>query len=344
MCIFAAKYNAKTMKLSQPSTLEAVSDILHTLFVGNPQHPITGFNEIHFVEAGDVTFVDVEKYYQKALESAATTIIINKEVPCPEGKALILHPEPFSAYNQLTEYFQPRHALHVASEAILGKNTKIGRNVIFGEHVQIADNVEIGHNSVIGANVKIGKNTIIYPNVTINENCEIGENCCINAGTVIGGEAFYFKSRPFEKEKLLTKGRVIIKNHVDIGANCTIDRGVSADTVIGEYTKLDNLIQVGHDTVIGKRCIIAAQVGIAGCVVIEDEVILWGQVGINKDLRIGKGAVLFGKTGVMSSLEGGKKYLGMIANDIRQVLRQEATMRKLPDLVQRIEAFLKKEK
>ncbi len=319
------------MKLKEPSTLSQLAEILGCTFAGNLNQPVLGFNEIHMVENGDVTFVDVEKYFDKALNSKATIIIINKTITPPLGKGLLFHSEPFTAYNQLTEHFQPRYRMDHAGSPVLGVNVKTGRNVVFGTEVEIGENTEIGHNTVIGSEVKIGKNCLIYPNVTILDHSVIGDNVCINSGTVIGGEGFYFKSRKESKEKLLTKGRVVIHDNVDIGANCTIDRGISGDTIIGEWTKLDSLIQVGHDTVIGKRCVIAAQVGIAGVVTIEDDVILWGQVGVNKDLTIGKGAILLGKAGVMSSLEGGKKYLGMIAHEYRSVLKEEAALRRLPD-------------
>ncbi|MBX7242201.1 MAG: UDP-3-O-(3-hydroxymyristoyl)glucosamine N-acyltransferase [Bacteroidia bacterium] len=325
------------MKLKQPSSLSVLAGIAGCAFAGNPDQIVLGFNEIHMVESGDVTFVDVEKYYDKALNSKATIIIINKEITPPPGKGLLFHPEPFTLYNQLTEHFQPRYSTDTEGSPVTGVNVRTGRNVVFGTGVEIGENTEIGHNTVIGSEVKIGKNCVIYPNVTILDNSIIGDNVCINSGAVIGGEGFYFKSRKDSREKLLTKGRVVIHDNVDIGANCTIDRGVSGDTVIGEWTKLDSLIQVGHDTVIGKRCVIAAQVGIAGVVTIEDDVILWGQVGINKDLTIGKGAILLGKAGVMSSLEGGKKYLGMIAHDYRSTLKEEAALRRLPEWMADIE-------
>ena len=121
---------------------------------------------------------------------------------------------------------------------------------------------------------------MIHPHVTIYDNCIIGDHVTIHANTVLGADAFYYKNRPEGFDKLLSGGRVVIENHVDIGASCTIDRGVTGDTTIKEGSKLDNQIQVGHDTVIGKKCLIASHVGIAGCVVLEDEVTLWGQVGI----------------------------------------------------------------
>ncbi|MCS7027690.1 MAG: UDP-3-O-(3-hydroxymyristoyl)glucosamine N-acyltransferase [Bacteroidia bacterium] len=322
------------MKLSKSITVKELAALLKTHYIGNPDQEILGFNEIHKVEPGDVTFVDVEKYYSRALNSAATTIIINKAVECPEGKSLILSDDPFRDYNFCTEYFQPR--LPMAKQGMSfkqGQNVRLSTNVVIGEGTYIGDNTEIGANVVIGNHVKIGANCVIYPNVVIYDYTEIGNFVTINAGTVIGGEAFYFKRRPDRFDKMLSKGNVVIEDYVEIGCNCTIDRGVSGTTRIGAHTIMDNLIQIGHDTVIGKRCLIAAQVGIAGVVEIEDDVIIWGQVGINKDLKIGKKAVLLGKTGVMSSLEGNKTYLGMIAQDAKQTLREVAAAKKLPEMV-----------
>ncbi|MEM9720647.1 MAG: UDP-3-O-(3-hydroxymyristoyl)glucosamine N-acyltransferase [Bacteroidota bacterium] len=325
------------MKFAEKVTLQELSALLNCPFKGAPDHLVLGINEIHRVEIGDLTFVDVEKYYSKALNCAATTILINKEVSVPEGKGILISDDPFRDFNRLTEYFQPSISLAFASTKGFGETVQLGQNVVWGKDVSIGEGTQIGHNVTIGSHVTIGKNCRIHPNVSIYGHTVIGDEVCINSGAVIGGEAFYFKSWKDSKAKMLSKGRVIIESHVDIGANCTIDRGVTADTVIGEYTKLDNLIQVGHDTVIGKRCLIASQVGIAGVVTIEDDVILWGQVGVTKDLTIGKGAVLMGKTGVMSSLEGGKTYLGMIAAPLRQKLREVAALKKLPDLLRRME-------
>lgn len=321
------------MKLNTPISIAELAKILDSAYMGDPEHIVTGINEIHMVESGDLTFVDVEKYYKKALSSAATTILINKETEIPEGKALLISDDPFRDFNKLTEYFQPSQSLAKASQPNLSSGVEIGQGVAFGENVNIGENTQIGHNVVIGSHVSIGKNCRIHANVSIYDNAIIGDEVTINSGTIIGGEAFYFKARPYGRDKMLTKGKVRIGNHVDIGANCTIDRGVTGETVIGDWTKLDNLIQIGHDTIIGKRCILASQVGIAGVCIIEDDVVLWGQVGISKDVTIGQGAVLLGKTGVMSSLEGRQTYLGMIAAPHRQVMRELLATRKLPDII-----------
>ena len=329
------------MKLKSPITLAKAAQILDCEFAGSAEHIISGFNEIHVVESGDLTFVDVEKYYDKALNSAATTILIDKKVTIPEGKGLLISDVPFRDYNILTEHFRPRKPLDTAATPVRGKDSRIHSTATFGEDVTIGDEVEIGAFVSIGSHVRIGKGSRIKAGAVIGDYVLIGEDCRIASGAVVGGDAFYYKSQPHRKDPLLTKGRIILEDHVDIGANSTIDRGVSGDTKIGAWTKLDNLVQIGHDTQIGKRCIIAAQVGVAGCVVVEDDVILWGQVGVNKDLRIGKGAELLGKTGVMSSLEGGKTYLGMIAHDARERLREEVAMRQLPGVMRKIKNLLK---
>jgi len=135
---------------------------------------------------------------------------------------------------------------------------------------------------------------------------------------------------------MLSCGRVVIHDNVEIGANSTIDKGVSGDTVIGKGSKLDNLVQVGHDTVIGKNCLFAAQVGIAGVVKIEDDVILWGQVGVQKDLTIGKGAVVLGQSGIPKSLEGNKTYFGSPVRDAREKMKELALIKQLPEIIEKL--------
>lgn len=328
------------MKFKTPIRLDEAARLLGCKFLGNPDHLILGLNEIHRVESGDLCFVDYHKYYDKALYSAATTILIDQEVTPPEGKGLLVSDDPFRDFNRLSDHFQPQQPQDTAAEYIF-KDVTLGQNVVLGEEVDLGIGVQVGHNSVIGSDVTIGDYTIIHPNVTIYSHTDIGKHCTINAGSVIGSEAFYYKKRSYGRDKMLSVGRTRLGDWVDIGAGCTIDRGVTAVTSIGDHTKLDNLVQVGHDSVIGKRCLIAAQVGIAGVVNIEDDVSIWGQAGIVQDLTIGKGANLLGKTGVMSSLEGGKSYGGIVADNARAFLRKEAALKKLPDLIPRLEALLK---
>ena len=328
------------MNFPSPIRLADAAELLACSYKGDPDHLITGLNEIHRVQPGDLCFVDYYKYYDKALNSAATTILIDQEVDPPAGKGLLVSEDPFRDFNRLSAHFFPVRSQGVVGEPEMGEGVALGRNVVCGENVRLAKDVQIGHNCVIGSDVSIGEGTIIHPNVTIYDHTTIGAYCTIGAGAVIGSEAFYYKKRPHGRDKMLSVGTTVLGDYVDIGPNSTIDRGVTAVTSIGNQTKIDNLVQIGHDTVIGERCVIAAQVGIAGVVVIEDEVNLWGQVGVVQDLTIGKGANLLGKAGVMSSLEGGKSYGGMVADDARSFLRKEAAMRKLPDLLPRLEALL----
>ena len=302
------------MKFSTPQNLKTIALLIEAKFVGNPDFEITGINEIHVVEAGDIVFVDHPKYYDKALNSKATTILINKEVACPDGKALLISDDPFRDFNKITQHF---NAFKSASSAI-AKSAKIGAGTI------------IQPNVFIGNNVIIGKNCVIHPNVCLYDGVRIGDNCCIHAGSVLGADAFYYKKRPVTGyDKLISCGSVKLEDNVDIGALCTIDKGVSGITTIGEGTKLDNQVHVGHDTVIGKRCLIASQTGIAACVIIEDEVTLWGQVCTNSGITIGKGAVIMGQTGVTKSVKGGKSYFGTPIAESREKLKEMAGIRQL---------------
>jgi len=314
------------MKFPQPYTLKQIADILSIEFVGDAHFLITGCNEIHRVETGDIVFVDHPKYYDKALQSAATTILINKKVDCPKGKALLISKDPFTDFNKLSNFFKPFQA----ATSHISKSAKIGKNVIIQPGV------------FVGNNVSIGDNSVIHSNTSIYDDCQIGENVIIHANTVLGADAFYYKNRPEGFDKLLSTGNVVVEDNVDIGASCTIDKGVSASTIVGEGSKLDNQIHVGHDTIIGKKCLIASQTGIAGCVIVEDEVTIWGQVGTNSGITIGAKAVILGQTGVTKSVTGGKTYFGTPIYESRDKLKELAFVRKLPKVIEDIKQEIKK--
>ncbi|QCX02314.1 UDP-3-O-(3-hydroxymyristoyl)glucosamine N-acyltransferase [Aggregatimonas sangjinii] len=278
-------------------------------------------NEIHVVTQGDIVFVDHPKYYDKALSCAATVVLINKKVDCPAGKALLISDDPFRDFNKLTRFFLPfeKSKSAIATSAKIGKNTVIQPNVF------------------IGNNVVIGDDCIIHANVSIYDNSIIGDRVIIHSGTVLGADAFYYKNRPEGFDRLLSGGKVVLEDDVELGALCTIDRGVTGNTTIKKGTKLDNQVHVGHDTVIGEKCLIASQTGIAGCVIIEDEVTLWGQVGTNSGITIGKKAVIMGQTGVTKSVAGGKSYFGTPIEESREKLKQLAYVKKIPYLLKKIE-------
>lgn len=308
------------MKFPQKHTLEQIATIIDAKYIGASDFPVLGMNEIHVVTSGDIVFVDHPKYYAKALASAATIVLINKKVDCPVGKALLISDDPFRDFNKLTNYFKPfeKALSDIAVSAKIGVNTTIQPNVF------------------VGNNVSIGDNCLIHSNVSIYDNTVIGNNVTIHAGSILGADAFYYKSRPEYRDKLISGGNVVIEDNVDIGALCTIDRGVTASTIIGAGTKMDNQVQIGHDTIIGKKCLFASQVGVAGCVVIEDDVILWGQVGVKSGITIAKGTEIFAQSGLGHSTDENKKYFGSPAVEARERFKEMAYIRKLPELIKKL--------
>jgi len=314
------------MKFPKEVPLTTLASLTGAKIIGDGSRMVTGINEIHCVQEGDITFVDHPKYYDKALGSAASFVIINKDVEVPEGKALLYSEDPFGVYIKIVNTyrkFEPQ-SQSVSATARIGEGTVIQPNSFVGQHVTI------------------GKNCLIHSNVSIYDHCVIGDNVVIHSGAVIGADAFYFKRRPDHYEKMVSCGRVVLHDGVEIGANTTIDKGVSADTVIGKGTKMDNHVHVGHDTIVGSNCLFAAQVVIAGVVTIEDEVILWGQVAIQKDLVIGKGAVILGTSAVSKSLEGGKTYFGAPAIEARQKWKELAFLRQLPKTIEELNKKIQK--
>lgn len=311
------------MRFEKPVSLNTIGKLIGAEIVGDPNAVTTGINEIHKVEEGDLVFVDHPKYYDQCIHSPASFIIINKKIEYPSGKALLIVAEPFEAYQTIVDHFRPfTPSMKMKSEsAIVGQETVVFPTAYIGNHV------------------RIGSRCIIHPSVVIMDHCVIGDDVVIQAGTVIGSDAFYYNkksNRAIHYKKMKSCGRVVIEDAVEIGAGCTIDRGVSGDTVIGAGTKIDNLVHIGHDTVIGKNCLFAAQVGIAGATTIEDNVILWGQVGVSKTLTIGKDAIVYAQSGVRGSLEGGKNYFGSPAEDASVKKREFVWIKRIPELWKKV--------
>lgn len=300
------------MTFKSPQTLKTIAELIGAKYVGDENFQIFGTNEIHRVKKGEIVFVNHPKYYDKALHSEATIILIDKEVACPEGKVLLVSDDPFRDFNKINDHF-----------------TGIQTFETTGNNLSIGENCKIHPSVIIGNDVKIGDNCMIFPNVVIGDRTVIGNNCIIQAGTVLGGDAFYYNKNAEGYRKMLSVGNVILEDEVEIGVNCCIDRGVTDSTIIKKGSKLDNLIQIGHDTVLGERTLVASGAMIAGCCIIEDDVQVWGQVGMASGKRVGKGAVLLGKTGVNRDLEGGKTYFGSLAEEFREYLKKEVKLKNL---------------
>ena len=310
------------MNFPAPVNISEIAALINAKVVGDNIGQAKGINELNKVEPGDLAFVDHPKYYDKSVNSNATFIIINKEVAVPVGKALLITDNPFEAYCKIIAHYRP----------FAKANDAINSN-------RIGEGTYIFPTAFIGNNVTIGSNCIIHPHVTIMDHCTIGNNVVIQAGTVIGSDAFYYntkKEREIWYKKMPSGGTVIIEDDVEIGANCTIDRGVTHDTRLGKGTRFDNLIHVGHDTVFGKNCLVAANVVVAGCVTVEDGVTIWGGCIINKTLTIGANAVLLGRTGVGGDLEGNKTYWGAPAQEASAVKREMIWVKRIPQLWEKV--------
>lgn len=312
------------MKFPTPISIQQIANLINAEIVGNATTEACGINEIHKVEEGDLCFVDHPKYYEKCLHSNATHIIINtKDVILPEEKTLLVTNNPFEAYLKIVNHFRPFHAA----------TKMISDTATIGEHTVIMPNV------FIGEQVKIGKHCIIHANVSIMDYTEIGDYVIIQSGTVIGSDAFYYntkKDRAVWYKKMNSCGDVKIEDYVEIGANCTIDRGVTSTTHINSGTKIDNLVHIGHDVCIGKNCLIAAQVGIAGATTLEDGVTLWGQVGVSKTLTIGKNTTILAQSGVGTTLESNKVYFGSPVQEASIKQRELVWIKRIPELWKKV--------
>ncbi|MCS6981850.1 MAG: UDP-3-O-(3-hydroxymyristoyl)glucosamine N-acyltransferase [Flavobacteriales bacterium] len=284
------------MRFHRPYALSEIAERLGLSFRGNPNTALIGLNDTHIAEEGDICFADHSKYVSKALQSPASAVILKPGSPLASfSKALLFATDPFEAFIRL---------IHMTRDDAY-------RAGFLGHAPRVHPTARIAEGVQLGKDVTVGEETVIYPGVVIYDNCHIGAHCVIHAGCVIGADAFYFRKRDLEGfDKFVSCGRVVIGNHVELGALCTIDRGVTGDTFIGDHTKLDDHVHIGHDVRVGRRVLMAAQCGIAGFCVIEDDVILWGQVGVTKEVRIGAGAQVLARSGVMNDLAPGGRYLG----------------------------------
>ncbi|HOZ50947.1 MAG TPA: UDP-3-O-(3-hydroxymyristoyl)glucosamine N-acyltransferase [Chitinophagaceae bacterium] len=307
------------MKLKAPVNVKWIAKFVGAELIGDDTIEADGINEVHKITPGDISFVDIEKYYSRLLSSEASIIIMNKVVECPKGKALLITKDPASAYVKLVKHFKPFEPATkmISDSAQIGEGTILQPGVFVGNHVTI------------------GTNCVIHPGVVIYDGTTIGNNVNIQANSVIGGDAFYFNKREFEELrylKLESCGTTIIEDDVEIGSCCTIDRGVSGITIIGRGTKLDNFIHIGHGTIVGKNCLFAAQVGVAGKVTIGDNVLLYGQVGVSKDLVIESNTVVLAKSGVGKSLPGGKVWFGIPVQDAKDKMEELVWVKRIPEL------------
>lgn len=301
------------MKLLKSTPIKQIAEQYQLKIIGDESLIAYGINEIHKVEHGDITFVDAEKYFDKSINSPATIILLNKEVECPTGKALLLCDNPFQVYNQIINNNRPLIPLSktISDTAVIHPSAIIEPGAVIGHHVLIGENCHIHANAYIGEFSLLGKNVIVESNA------------------IIGSDAFYFKKTGDGFVKWRSGGRTILHDQVSIGSGSTINKGVSGDTIVHTGTKIDCQVHLGHGVVIGKNCLLAAQVGIGGKTIVGNNCVLYGQVGIAQNIVIGDEVVILAKSGVSKNLASGKTYFGIPAEEVSKKYREMAAIRSL---------------
>jgi UDP-3-O-[3-hydroxymyristoyl] glucosamine N-acyltransferase len=295
---------------------------------------------LHEAGAGMLSFLDNRNYLEAFERSRADACIVSPRFAdrAPAGMTLLLSSQPYKAFALAAAAFYPPTPLEpgIAASAVvdptarLGEGCRVEAGAVIQAEARIGRNCRIGANAVIGAAVTIDDGTDIGENASLSH-CDVGKRTLIHPGVRIGQRGFGFAIDPNGYVKVPQLGRVIVGDDVEIGANSTIDRGAGPDTVIGDGTMIDNLVQIGHNVRIGRGCVIIAQSGIAGSTVLEDFVVVAAQGGVAGHLRVGTGAQIAAQSGVMRDVETGARMAGSPAMPARQYFRQIATLAKLAD-------------
>lgn len=319
-------------------TLKELSDISGAIVQGDGNHKIDDVAPLDKAGTHQISFFDNVKYKHAFKNTKAGACIVNQAMVefAPKNCQLLISKNPYKSYALIAQAFYPAAmptadispAVHIHDSAEIGRGCVIEAGAVIAEGVKLGQGCWVEANAVVGRNVEIGKNSRIGANSTISH-AIIGEATRLYAGVRIGQDGFGFAIDPAGHVKVPQLGRVIIGNHVEIGANSCIDRGAGPDTIIGDGTWIDNLVQIGHNVKIGKGCVIVAQAGIAGSTTLEDYVVVAAQAGISGHLKIGMGSQIAGQTGVMQDLPAGSKVMGYPALPIKQFMRQVATLKKL---------------
>ena len=326
-------------------TISQIAETVNGIINGNPDLSILGVCDLKNSSADHLSYIGSDKYKEFFHQSKASAMLVSKDFSVDRNEKTLIHVEnPAISFIEVVHLFHPQEppSEQIHSSAIISPTAKIGKNVHIAAHVVLEENVCIGDGvricagAFIGENTTINNGTVIHPNVSIYHDVIIGKQCIIDSGSVIGADGFGLVKDKNRYHKIPHIGRVILKDSVWIGPNCCIDRGTLSDTVIGEGSKLDNLIHIAHNVQIGKNCAIAGQVGIAGSSILEDNVSLAGQVGIIGHLVIGEGSIVAAKSAVFQSLEPGSFVSGVPARNHKVRLRQDVIINQLPDILNRI--------
>jgi len=328
------------MKLTLLEVAELINGELH----GSGDLEISGISSLQEAEENHLSFVVDHKYYKFVKDSKAAAFLIEKGLPPLENKPYIICKGAYACFVDLIKRFTPEvrkapgyHKTAVISpDAKIGKDCYIGPLTVIEEGAIIGDNAVINSHSFIGRNVEIGNDVLIHPSVNILDRCAVGSGTIIHSGTVVGSDGFGYAQVDDKHIKIPHTGRVIIGKNVEIGANCSLDRGTVGDTLVGDGTKIDNSVQIAHNVKIGKNCLIVAQTGISGSATIEDNVIIAGQSGIVGHLTVGKNSVIAARSVVTRCLPENSVVAGFPAIPKNDENKIKASLKKLPELLRRI--------
>jgi UDP-3-O-[3-hydroxymyristoyl] glucosamine N-acyltransferase len=326
-----------------PHTLGELAALVGGELRGPADLVVSGIAAVNQATPQDITFITGKRYVRLAEASQAAAFIVSPEyaeIPRP----LIVVPHPYLAYAQVAALFVPPRQRRpgISDQAFLGQGVELAEDVsiaplvFLGDHTRVGDRATIMAGSVIGHEVVLGPDALIYPNVAILDRCQVGARVIIHSGTVIGADGFGFVPLPTGFHKIPQLGVVVIEDDVEIGANCTVDRGALGETRIGKGVKIDNLVQVAHNVTIGDHSIIVAQAGIAGSTKVGKRVALGGQAGLVGHIELGDGVQVGAQSGVTHSIPPGQVVLGSPARAHREFLTINAHVSKLPDMYQRL--------
>jgi UDP-3-O-[3-hydroxymyristoyl] glucosamine N-acyltransferase len=326
-----------------------IAELLGATYKGDPDKQISGVRSLGEAKETDLTFLANPKYAPQVATTRAGLILIDEREKTEDPRLIRVKDAYYAVARVLQQWFASiplpegvAATARIDPSAKLGRNVRIGSFVSIGPNVTIGDDVAILESSTIGADSSIGSGTVVYPNVTIYHRSIIGERCILHSQSVIGSDGYGFATYEGRHHKIPQIGIVRIENDVEIGAGTKVDRAALGETVIGEGTKIDNLVQIGHNVRIGRHCLIVSQVGIAGSTEIGDYVVFGGQAGAAGHIRIGSRVQVAAQSAVMKSWDGPVRIAGTPARPLRDHLRSEAMVRRLPELIERLERLEKR--
>lgn len=349
------------MKENRDRTVAELAEVVKGRVYGDPRTIIRGIASIHEARSGDITYAESLRFLEDAKQSGATAILAPELAGVAAGNAPAVAPaaqdkqdkvviqvsNPRLAFAQLLDLFAPEQyairGIHetavIGSDFRAGANVSIGANCVLGENVRLGENVTIHPLCFIGDDVEIGDNTVLMPQVTLLRGTVVGSRTILHSGTVLGADGFGYLTIAGKHRKIPQIGHVAIGDDVEIGANVTVDRARTGATRIGSGSKIDNLVHIGHNCQISEDVLIIAQVGLAGGVEVGHHAIIAGQTGIKEQVKIGAQAVIGAQAGVMGDVPEGAYVSGYGPKPHRDVLRTNAAVNQLPDLIKKIRAM-----